>query len=31
VTVEEALAMARRTLDINASVTGRLMPPEAEQ
>jgi zinc protease len=31
VTVEEALAMARRTLDINASVTGWLMPPEAEQ
>jgi zinc protease len=31
VTVEEALAMGRRTLDINASVTGWLMPPEAEQ
>jgi zinc protease len=28
VTREEALAMARQTLDINASVTGWLMPPE---
>jgi zinc protease len=31
VTRDEAIAMARRTLDINASVTGWLMPPEAAQ
>jgi zinc protease len=31
VTREEALAMARQTLDINASVTGWLLPPEAAQ
>lgn len=31
VTRDEALAMARETLDINASVTGWLMPPEGAQ
>lgn len=31
VTRDEAVAMAHRTLDINASVTGWLMPPEAAQ
>jgi zinc protease len=30
VTRDEALAMARQTLDINRSVTGWLMPPEAQ-
>jgi zinc protease len=30
VTREEVMAMARQTLDINASVTGWLMPPEEE-
>jgi zinc protease len=31
VTRDEALAMARATLDVNASVTGWLMPPEGAQ
>ncbi len=31
VTLDEALAMARRTLDLNASVTGWLLPAEAGQ
>jgi zinc protease len=31
VTRDEAIAMARQTLDINASVTGWLLPPEEAQ
>lgn len=31
VTREEALAMARQTLDLNASVTGWLLPPEGSE
>ncbi len=31
VTREEALTMARRTLDMNASVTGWLLPPEGAE